>query len=909
MENDMRRAPRFLAIVFCVGTIGTESRTLAAIPPVRAESATAKAEASTPPAVRLPAGARPTRYAVDLTLSPESESFSGVIDIELTVERPLRTLWLNATDISVSEAMLSQTGRTVHPRVVPGGDQFVGLVFDESVGTGPSTLRIAYAGKVSAKELSGIFRQKEGDDWYILTQFEPTDARKAFPCFDEPGFKVPWQITLRVKKELVAVSNAPIASEMEISAGMKAVRFAETKPLPSYLIALGVGPFEILEGPRVGSKKVPFRVLVPKGQRAQAAYTVQATPEILSLLEKYFGTPYPYEKLDFLAIPLADWAMENAGLITFGRRLILSKPEDETLKRQRQFGIVAAHELAHMWFGDLVTMKWWDDIWLNEAFAQWMETKIVEEWKPGWDVPVTRVKDRIGAMGNDRLVSARQVRQPIESDNDIQNAFDGITYAKGAAVLTMLERWIGADRFQKGVQRHLSAHAWGNADAADFFASLSVEAGKDVAPVFSTFVDQSGVPLVTASLSCSRPILKLTQKRFLPLGSTGSEDRTWKIPVCVHYGVGAKTFRQCSLLTGPTAEIPLEGATGCPEWLLPNDGASGYYVARIDAAGNPSAGSQPSPLAQLFDDGAKRLSVPERVGVLGDLSALASSGEIPLGDVLSLIPTVARDGNRHTLEIASGIVDSLRLNLVPDELLPNYRRYVRNTFGVKARALGFASQGKESEDTRLLRPILVSLVAKRGEDKQLQKEALPLALKWLEDHGAIEAEMVDAVLSTAARSGDRALFDRVHAAARKTQDRTERAHLLNAMGSFQDPELVQKRIQLLLTDEFDIREAGILMFGGLEEPALREKTYAFLKANYDTIAGKLPKEYEPYLAFVGGSFCDEAHRKDIEAFFGERTSKAPGGPRILAQVLEQVDLCIARKKAQEGSVEVFLRKQ
>jgi alanyl aminopeptidase len=459
------------------------------------------------------------------------------------------------------------------------------------------------------------------------------------------------------------------------------------------------------------------------------------------------------------------------------------------------------------------------------------------------------------------------------------------------------------------VQRHLSAHAWGNADAADFFASLSVEAGKDVAPVFSTFVDQSGVPLVTASLSCSLPILKLTQKRFLPLGSKGSEDRTWRIPVCVRYGVGTKTFRQCSLLTGPTAEIPLEGATGCPEWLLPNDGASGYYVARIDAAGNPPAGSQPSALAQLFDDSAKRLSVPERVGVLGDLSALASSGEIPLGDVLSLIPTVTRDGNRHTLEIASGIVDSLRLNLVPDELLPNYRRYVNNTFGVEAHALGFTSQGKESEDTRLLRPVLVSLVAKRGEDKQLQKEALPLAVKWLEDHGAIEAEMVDAVLSAAARSGDRTLFDRMHAAARKTQDRTERAHLLNAMGSFQDPELVQKRIQLLLTDEFDIREAGSLMFGGLEEPALREKTYAFLKVNYDAIAGKLPKEYEPYLAFVGGSFCDEAHRKDIEAFFGERTSKAPGGPRILAQVLEQVDLCIARKKAQAGSVEVFLRKQ
>ncbi len=894
-----------LVIVAAAASNGTAPSCLAA--PTEAVKETAPDPA--PPKLRLPSGVRPARYAVNLTLSPESEDFSGTIDIEIVSDASLPVLWLNATSLVVSDATVKTAAGTLHPRIVAGGEDFVGLAFEKPIEPGRMTAHLAYSGTASAKDLDGIFRQKEGDDWYIFTQFEAIGARKAFPCFDEPAFKVPWRITLEVKKEMVAVSNAPVASETESPDGMKVVRFAETKPLPSYLVAFGVGPFDIAEGSRVGSKSVPFRVLVPKGQKAQAAFTVQSTPQLVTLLEKYFGMPYPYEKLDFLAIPLAGWAMENAGLITYGRRIILVKPEDETLERQRSFGVVAAHELAHMWFGDLVTMKWWDDIWLNESFASWMESKIVEQWKPDWDYAVSRVEERNRAIGADRLTTARQIRQPIESDDDIENAFDGITYAKGSAVLTMLERWVGAERFQKGVQQHLAAHAWGNADAAEFFASLSAEAGKDVGPVFSTFLNQGGVPLVTAGVVCPKgaaPTLRLSQKRFLPLGSTGSEERTWKVPLCVRYGVATTSFRQCTLLEDRSAEIPLRDAKACPEWLLPNDQASGYYVSKIDTAGSPPE-SRSNGLTILLDNAGKRLTPPELAGVLYDLDALASAGAIPLPDVLSLLPKVVRDGDRHAIEIAGGIVGSLRLNLVPEELAPNYQRFVRKTFGAKARALGWSGSPGEPEDRKLLRPFVVALVAQRGEDADLQKQARALVARYLTDHGAVPAEMVEAALTSASWRGDQALFDAVHAAARKEKDRSDRRLLLEAMASFHDPAIVESRLALLLTDEFDPRESLILLGDPRREPTSMQKSYDFLKANYDAIADRIPKEYAAYLAAGAGAFCDEPHRLDVEKFFKERMAKAPGGPRILAQTLEKIQLCTARKQAQQPGLTAFLQ--
>ncbi len=494
------------------------------------------------PEFRLGRQVLPARYAIALTLTPGQDTFEATADIDLNVTAASNEIWMNATGLQIRAATLRAAGASATPKVQLKDDGLAGFLFDRAIAPGPATLHIEYAGKISNNSSAGVFQMKEANRWYLYTQFEPTDARRAFPCFDEPDFKVPWQITLNVPKDQKAFSNTPSVAENSASGGRKTVTFAATRPLPSYLIAFAVGPFDVAEAGRAGKKNTPIRVITPQGKAYQAKFAVATIPGLLTQLEKYFGLPYPYEKLDSIAMPISNFAMENAGLITYGEDLLLGDPNDDTIRRQREFAIVGAHEMSHQWFGDLVTTAWWNDIWLNEGFATWMETKIVNEWKPEWHANIDAVDDRLEAMGLDSLVSARKIRQPILSASDIANAFDNITYMKGAAVLRMFENYLGPDVFRRGVHAYLEAHADKNATTEEFLASISAAAGRNVAPAFDTFLDKPGVPEISAELECGRgrPSLRLTQKRYLPIGSPGrSSDQTsaelWEIPVCVRY--------------------------------------------------------------------------------------------------------------------------------------------------------------------------------------------------------------------------------------------------------------------------------------------------------------------------------------------------------------------------------------
>jgi aminopeptidase N len=383
----------------------------------------------------------------------------------------------------VHGGLLTTGGKTWEATVLPGGSDFVGFQFAQPIPPGKATLAVAYKGVYEKTDTIGFFKQQDGGAWYVFSQMEPTDARRAFPCFDEPSYKTPWQLTLHVKKDHVALSNTPVASEADEPNGMKAVTFRETAPLPSYLIAIGVGPFELVDAGTAGRRKTPLRIVAPKGRGAEAAYAVEVTGEILSRLETYFGIPYPYEKLDSLAIPqtVGFGAMENVGLITYVDRRLLIRPDMATEEQRRGYASTGAHEIAHQWFGDLVTMQWWNDLWLNEGFATWMANRTLEDWKPEWGGALAKVERRADVMGTDRLVSARRVRQPIENEGDIRTAFDGITYQKGASLLAMYEEWMGREAFRRGIQRYLKAHAFGNATSSDFLGALAEEGGKEVA--------------------------------------------------------------------------------------------------------------------------------------------------------------------------------------------------------------------------------------------------------------------------------------------------------------------------------------------------------------------------------------------------------------------------------------------
>jgi alanyl aminopeptidase len=855
-----------------------------------------------PPALRLDGLAVPQRAAVDLTLFPEQDTYQGTIVYELELTAPHSVLWLNATALSVDSAAIVAGGKTVAAKPLAGGEQFVGLAFATPVPAGKATLTVHFTAGLEKTDTTGLFRQEDSGNWYIYSQFESTYARRAFPCFDEPSFKHPWQLTLHVRRDQVAVSNTPVLAEKDEADGMKGVTFTTTPPLPSYLVALGVGPFDIVDAGVAGSQKTPVRIIVPKGKAAEAAWAAEVTGEILGRLETYFGIPYPYGKLDNLVIPqtVGFGAMENPGLVTYAERSILQKPGQSTEERRRGYAGTCAHELAHQWFGDLVTTAWWDDIWLNEGFATWMGSKIIEQWKPEWGGAVGKVERRSQAMAADSLVSARRVRQPIASEGDILNAFDGITYGKGGALLSQFEAWMGEETFRRGVRAYLQKHAHGNATSADFLAALSVAGGAEIGPAFASFLDQPGAPVLSVELRCATgqaPSLALAQRRYFPLGSPGGEAQQWQIPVRVRYAVGGSEQAARLLMTTPTATLPL-AAGACPDRLLANDGGLGYYLAAYQGGG----------FGKLLAGGAEHLTLPEQEGLLRDASALARSGDLPVAELLAALPSFVGSASRDIVESAIQIVNGLR-DMVGESQQARYAAYVQALFGARTRELGFAIKPTEDPELALLRPRLLDLVGDNGEDRALRTEAKELALRWLADRSAVPFELSGVALSLAAIDGDVALFDRYLAATKASTDRRERRQLLSALGSFRDPALQDRALSLVLGSDFDIRETWSLLFGVGSRPAGRERMWAWLQTHFDAYAAALPAQGRPNLPGFARGFCDQAHHDAAQAFFAERIRAYEGGERNLAQTLEGIQLCTAYRAKQGESLRAFLAAQ
>jgi cytosol alanyl aminopeptidase len=856
-------------------------------------------ETPAPPAFRLPADvAVPVRYALDMTVVPGQDAFTGAVDININFKQATPVLWLNAERLQVKSASLTTDSGSVTPRVLAEPHDFVGFQFDRPVGPGTATLHVAYQAEINRTDQQGVFQMKDGDQWYVYSQFEQIWARRAFPCFDEPGYKVPWQMTLHVKKDQVALSNTNIVSETDTGDGMKVVKFAETPPLPSYLVALTVGNMELVDAGTAGKKNTKIRIVVPSGHAVEAKYAAETSGPILALLENYFGIPYPYDKLDEVAVPLSGLSMEHPGLITHSGFVILRKPDEDTLNRQREWVSVCAHEMAHQWFGDLVTTAWWDDIWLNEGFASWMANKIVNEYHPEWQMNIGELNGYQGAMYNDGLVSARQVRQPIENNDDVANAFDGITYNKGSALLNMFETYMGPERFRRGIQGYLKQYEWKNATSAEFLAALAGD-DHDIAAAFSSFLDQPGVPLISTKLECNggSAKLELSQARFFPLGSTGTETQLWKVPFCVRYPAGSGQARQCMLLQQQSGEMELSKASSCPDWVDANADADGYYRVLYPGA----------VLTKLLTTDYSVLSLPEKVSLIGDIAALTGNGKVPLGRALALAPPLAQDSARQVVDKTMEITTGLQDNLVEPTLLPRYRQYLSDVYGARARELGWESKPGESDDNRLLRPSLDGVMANQAQNAEAIAEGRKLALAWLDDHKAVQPDMIGVVLTTAARHGDRALFDRMRTAAKQEKDENVRSTLLACLGEFPDPEITKIALPIVLTDEFDSRESLNILFGATFSPKTEDLAYDFVKQNWDAIIAKFPTDTGAFLPYVAAGYCDDHHRQDAKNFFDGRSTKYTGGPRTLAQMLEGIDLCIALKQAQEPSVTEFLQ--
>jgi alanyl aminopeptidase len=861
----------------------------------------ATALAADPPTLRLPEGVRPVKYAAELTLLPDSPTFLAKIDIDVSFASSSSMFYINARELEISAAEIETHGKKMKLAVEKANENFIALRTSSEILAGSAKLHFDYSGKISPKSSEGIFQGRDGDQNYLFTQFEEIDARRAFPCFDEPGFKTPWEIVLHVRSGDKAFANTPQISDTAEPDGMKRVVFAPTKPLPSYLVAFAVGPFDVVDAGNVGLNGAKVRIITPKGKSNEAKYAAEVTSTIVERLQNYFGIPYPYEKIDTIAVPLFFGAMENAGLITNAQSILLADPTTDSEQRRRLYASIEAHELAHQWFGDLVTLAWWDDTWLNEAFATWTASKILAEWKPEWKSRLGDLAPKFGAMSVDSLVTTRKIRQEILTNDDISNAFDDITYEKGAAVIRMFEVWTGEQQFQSGVTSYLKHYAYKNARMSDFLDAISQSGQPRLSAAFGTFLNQPGVPEISVTLQCDGPpSVRLSQKRYLPIGSKGSAEQTWQVPVCVRYQTGKGIERECFLLDKASADFKLTKASTCPALIAANESASGYYISSYEG----------DLLDKMVERGQQFLNPAEQLTLLHDVSALAGSGDLEIGRSLDAAVKFANSPERRIVAEAREMVAVVKRQ-VPPALLDNYARFVLKVFGERARSLGWSAKPGEDQETRLLRPGMVSFVTRY--DPALASEARKLADGWLENRTGVDADMVGSVLTLAAYHGNRALFDALLRELPKTEDKRQRGWIINALGSFREPELVASALDLVIHSGIDTRETAGLLYSGTGAPKTDRMSFEFVKANYDEILKRAPSggglDFGSLLPHSAASFCDAASEKEYIGFFAERSKKFTGGPRVYDQMLEGIRLCAAQKAAESADLAAYFARQ
>jgi alanyl aminopeptidase len=851
------------------------------------------------PTLRLPRNFVPASYAARLAIDPAKSGFDGAIAITGSVSQRSSTIWLHGRKLKIKHAAATGgAGGPIELTATPSGEDLLAFHAATPLAAGTWTLAIDYTGEFDETNTTGAFKQTVANEPYIFTQFEATYAHWAFPCFDEPDNKVPWKLTLDVPAKLTAVSNTPVEHEQPLGPETKRVEFAATKPLPSYLVAFGVGPFDIVDAGRTKSG-IPVRVIALKDRAPDAAWAAKTSAPLIDLLEEFFGSPYPYPKMDMLAIPVTVGfgAMENAGLITFTETLILTDPKKSSRRSQYGWISVAAHELAHQWFGDLVTTAWWDDIWLNEGFANWVERKITVRFDPTWRDEQAEVSQRNSALGSDSLVSARQIRQPISSVGDIANAFDGITYNKGASVLNMFEGYLGHDAFITGVRAYIKQHAFGNATSTEFAQAISKAAGKDVGPAFATFLEQPGAPEITATLACDAgqpPRVTVSQQRYVPPGAEApTAGKPWIVPVCVAYDRGGKRAEACGLIDGPTGSIALE-AQSCPRWMMPNVDGRGYYRNLYTAA----------QVASLRDDAWPQLKPTERRVVVFDATEAATLRKLPLAVALSFVPKLVAASDRFSVGDALSLPGEMR-QVMPEDLLPAYEAWLRRTFGAPARKAGLVPRDGDSLDVESVRGNLVQVVAFAGKDPVLTAEAVKLSDKWRDLPQSVRATVV----ALAVRSNP-AVFDRLLKEAHTEPDRARRDELLNGLAGTPDPKRQVQALSLILDPTMDIRDTQFMLFGRSNEAnALTARK--FFMEHQDEILKRIPTDGatggNTWLTFVFTSNCSPEHRDEYADYVTKTFGTLPGGDRPVRQGIENMDQCIARKKLIEPELRSWLR--
>ena len=838
---------------------------------------------------------RPVRYHLDFTILPDKPRFSGHTEIDINLTAETRSFYMHGRDLTVSKATITQNGKTQTVKYTQVDALGVVRIDMPKPVSGAATLSFDYDAPFGDTP-TGLYHIKVGDDWYAWTQFESIDARAAFPSFDEPGFKTPFAISLTTKPEYVVASNSPETGHT--SAGKLTLHtFLTTAPLPTYLVALVAGPFVTAEGvaPPTPERnyELPIRIIATKPNKDKLQYALKETPAIIGHLENYFGQPFPYAKLDQIASPVMPGAMENAGADIYGDNIIMLDAGADTQQKQ-EFGMVVSHELSHQWFGDYVTPAWWDDIWLNESFANWMGYRIGNEWRPELNIGVGAVDEGFTAMGQDALKVGRPIHQPITKNGDIDSAFDGITYGKGGQVVSMIAGYLGDERFKAGVRLHMSRHPYGNADSEQFFGALADAAqSPGVLDAMKSFVNQQGFP--TVDFTHNGGWLVATQSRYARLGTT-LEPETWTIPLCIRQG----DERNCFLMAQGQGTL---GVDKPGVVLMPNAGGTGYYRFTLT----------PEDWDALIKS-SDTLPAGEGLAAIDSLWGQFYAGKL---DPAKLVDAARVMVNNKDSNVATEGGYNLYLmrqrGIIADGAVDDYRRLMGEIYAPRLAALGFDPKAglylNDDPDQQKLRQSLVDLVARDARDPAVRKTLGDAATAYLGGNTqAVDQAFLSRALRVHVEDGGTAASKDMLERAIAAQDEGFRADAMGAVTAGATADTANWLLGSLLTDKRMRSPDRLVLLGGLfNQDATRDLAYNWLKTNYDALTAGTGIFSAGRLAAMPGTYCSADKAAEVDTIMRPKVNAAGHGDLSFNRTLESMADCAVLKTAESDAFTTALK--
>jgi puromycin-sensitive aminopeptidase len=838
---------------------------------------------------RLADDVRPRTVDLEIEVDPErSRVFRGEVVHELELDHARADLELHASDLRVTGAVVVASGRTLRAVLEERPErETVLLQLPERVGPGRVRLELRFSGRLR-DDLRGLYYARAARHAYAFTQLEATDARRFFPCFDEPIMKAGFQLSVTTAAGHTVLSNSPIERTERLASGRKTVHFERTPPLSTYLLALAVGALEGSRTVRCGS--TPIRVWHVPGKKALTAFALETGRECLARLERYFGLPYPYAKLDLVAVPdFEAGAMENAGAVFFRETLLLSDPKTLTHQERKRVAEVVCHELAHMWYGDLVTMAWWDDLWLNEAFATWMAFQVVDDWKPEWRMWNDFQHYRSAALELDALDNTHPIYVEVTSPAEATENFDLITYEKGASVVRMIERYLGARAFRAGVRRYIRRHRESNTVAADLWRALSEASGQDVEPVVRAWILSEGFPVVTARRTKSgrQTRLAVRQQRFhgAPTRTRADAERRgrervrWPIPVVARVGVpGSRRTRLARGLV-ERARDTMDLGPGEPRFVYANADEGSFYRPLHDAAELERLASH---LGQL--------PAVERMGLLGHQWALVRAGHAKLGSYLSLVDALSSEQNPDVMLTLSGPLGFVDHHLAPEagrHAQETLREWLSERFGPALEALGLRGRRADDHDARLRRAALYAILGGVAEWEPVLDAAAEQCERYISDRRAVDPDLADPVVNLAARRGDARLFARLRDSLDGAATPQERRRLLMALAEFRAPGEVDRALALCLSADVPTQDVAILLARLLSNRGANERAWAYLQRHWEALRRRMPPMLVTRVIDATPSLRTPAYRREVAAFF--KAHPVATGQRAVRQALERFD--------------------